>query len=84
MIPREYGSADVSVLNHVQHKWEARKVQFNIIDCSTYLHEDKFGQKAWIICLNVSSRQIAELRSDLGLFDLDYNSHVSVLEYEIK
>ena len=83
MIPREYGSVDASLLNHVQNKWKDRKVRFNVIDCNTYLHEDKFGQKAWIICLKVSSRQIAELRSDLGLYDLHYNSHVSILEYEI-
>ena len=83
MIPREYGSIDESVLNCVKNKWKDRQIRFNVIDCSAYLHEDKFHQKAWIICLKISSRHIDELRADLGLYDLSYNSHISILEYEI-
>lgn len=85
MLPREYKTVSDYVLRKVQKKWKNRRINFQITRCKAFRHEDRLGKKEWILCFNVNSPDAHQLRRDLGLkTQEDYNSHITILEKEIK
>ena len=85
MLPREYRTVSENVLKRVQKKWKDRKISFKITRCKAFPHQDRLGKKEWIICFNITSSDAYQLRRELGLRNqADYNSHITILEKEIK
>ena len=84
MMPEEYKSVNIGVLNFVARKWQHRVITFEISGCSIWWHRDKTGAEMWLIGLNIVSDNICQLRSDLGLRDnAMYTPHMTILEYEM-
>ena len=82
MMKPEYGTVPEKVLNRVSEKWKKRPIRFEVVGCKSWFHEDRYGRKVWIICLNVDSLDIHELRLDLGLnYSEIFNPHITILEY---
>ena len=85
MMPTEYNTVDPMLLKSVEKKWSRRQIEFEITGCSVWWHTDTTGANMWLVAFNIVSRNIFEIRRDLGLSDsLKYFQHMTVLEYEIK
>ena len=83
MMPREYESVDHKVLKIVLNTWKDRRVKFEITGCKAFWRIEDQGIGMWIICLKVKSRDIHQLRLELGLKkDENYNPHITILERE--
>ena len=80
-MPREYGTIPLHILKTVARNWKHRPIKFEVVNCHSWLHQDRFGHKEWIISLNIDSKDTFALRKDLGLKnDPDYHPHVTILE----
>ena len=81
MMPEEYNTVDLRLMNQVAKKWMNRRIQFQITGCSIWWHEDKTGAQMWLLGFNIFSEDICELRTDLRLKDNKiFVSDMSVLE----
>ena len=81
MMPREYGTVDLKILKIVEKKWRGVPIKFEVVNCRSWLHEDRFGRREWIISLTIESKDTLALRKDLGLDrDQDYHPHITILE----
>ena len=84
MMRSEIGLVEKAVLKAAEKKWRRRTIKFEVSSCKSFYHEDRWGNGMWIICLNVISSDLLELRRDLRLKkNINYNSHITVLEYEL-
>ena len=84
MLPGEYNSVDQKILEKVRGKWKDTPIKFEVTNCSAYFHQDRFGQKEWVICLKISSKDVFALRKDLELKNEDYHPHITILEYVVE
>ena len=84
MMPSEYHSVSQRTLLNTFNNWKDRIVKFEISGCKMVWHEDKSGAKMWILCFKIVSKDIDQLRKDLGLKENpNFEPHISALEYAI-
>ena len=83
-MPREYNTVDLYRLQKAEQKWVKKYVKFSIVGCELFYHEDDYGNQEWLLCFKLNSKDILQLRRDLGLeIDASYNPHHTVLEYTL-
>ena len=70
-------------LRKVYRKWKNVPISFKITGIRIFWHEDQTGAKMWVLCFQVFSWQIFQLRKELNVKrNVQYNPHMTILENE--